>query len=169
LIELPSLPVPIRPRRRRYWLPLTAAASAAALLLFLRVGQTTSPSARVRVKGGELALELVREHAGSTGLDPGRFASGDRFQVRVSCPPGAPMYWDVIVYQRGEHYFPLDASAPLTCANALTLPGAFSLDGTDDARVCVVIQHAQPFDRERLTAADDAALPGACAVIKPTP
>jgi hypothetical protein len=33
----------------------------------------------------------------------------------------------------------------------------------------VVIQHAQPFDRERLAAADEAALPGACAVIKPTP
>jgi hypothetical protein len=148
-----------------------AAASAAALLLVLRLAETTSPSARVRIKGGELALEIVREHAGGTGLDPGQITGGDRFQIRVSCPAGAAMYWDVIIFQAGKRYFSLAAATRLTCANAITLPGAFSLDGADEARVCVVMQRAEPFARDRLAHVDETALPEAraCAVIKPAP
>jgi len=152
-IELPPLPVRLSAARQRRglrlriaraWPQLAAAALAAATaMLLLRLRSVELEPAlsaqRVRVKGGELAIELVREHAATIAADPEQFAQGDRFQVRVSCPPGEPRHWDVVVFQAGELFFPLRPEAQLECRNGVTLPGAFALDGSAPASVCVIV------------------------------
>ena len=134
---------------------LTAAlAIAVALALWARPQReqaTGLPPARVAIKGGELALELVREHAGTLFVDPSHFARGDRLQVRVSCPAGQTLRWDLVVFQAGHAYFPLTPVAPLACANGSTLPGAFMIDGTAPADVCVVVAAGAAIERTRLT------------------
>ena len=161
-VTLLPLPVSIKPLRARATLRVwqrTAAASvlaAAALLLFLRdpasSGLTASREhARRSTKGGELAIVLVREHAGDLALDATRFADGDRFEVQVSCPPAEAPHWDLVVFQGGEEFFPLQPSEPLHCANHVTLPGAFSLTGRQSARVCVVLNAHAAIDRARLS------------------
>jgi hypothetical protein len=165
-VALLPLPVSIKPLRKppraratlRVW-QRTAAASvlaAAALMLFLRdppsSGLTASRQHAGRsTKGGELAIVLVREHAGDLALDATRFAGGDRFEVQVSCPPAETPHWDLVVFQGGETFFPLQPSEPLHCANHVTLPGAFSLTGRQSARVCVVLDANAAIDRARLS------------------
>ena len=150
IAPLPDLPLTAakEPRRFGTWPQLTAAlAMAAAVLLWLRGpgNDPALPPARVAIKGGgELALQLVREHAGALAVDPNRFAPDDRFQARISCPPGQ-VYWELVVFQGGEAFFPLAPAATLHCANGVTLPMAFALDGSEPADVCVVIHaSAQP-------------------------
>lgn len=170
---LPVLPLSaanVRPRLGP-WSQLTAAlALAAAVLLWLRAPNTDSalPPARVAIKGGgELALELVREHAGSLAVDPSRFAPEDRFQARVSCPPGK-VYWELVVFQAGQAFFPLSPAAPLQCANAVTLPMAFALDGTEPADVCVVIDpNLQPARSQLSTPLTLPARSAACTTVSP--
>jgi hypothetical protein len=164
-IELLPLPLPVTPARERRdfrthvaraWPQLTAAAIAAAGVMVMLWSRTPEleprlPAQRVRIKGGELAIELVREHAEMIATDPTQFAPGDRFQVRVSCPPGEPRYWDVVVFQAGELFFPLRPEARLDCRNGVTLAGAFVLDGTASASVCVILDERSPLNRARLT------------------
>jgi hypothetical protein len=153
VIELPALPAPIEQRikrKTRNWTgPLTLVAAAAAALIFAWIPKDIrQPAARVHIKGGELAIELVREHAGALANDPLVFAPGDRFEVRLSCPPQQRVYWDVAVFQGRDVYFPLQPEAALSCANGITLPGAFELSGSMPASVCVQIE-SHPLDRER--------------------
>ena len=161
--QLLPLPVSIAHVRRRSW-PLPAAGSllavAAALLLFVRdtrgpalVSGATQPAAANHTKGGELAVQLWREHDGSVVPDATTFSPGDRFEVRVSCAPDDTPHWDLVVFQGGEKFFPLQPVARLHCANHVTLPGAFSLTGTDSARVCVVLNADDSIDRTRLSQA----------------
>jgi hypothetical protein len=176
-LSLPSrVPVPRqrdtwRAAARRAWPQLTAAALsiAALLVIWLRgpeLDQPRLPLARVHIKGGELALSLVREHAGTLAVEPRRFAAGDRFQVRVSCPPGEALYWDVLVLQGGEAFFPLTPRARLQCGNGITLPGAFQLDGAEPASVCVVVQPTAALDRARVVREAARALPAATACVE---
>ena len=148
-------------------------ALAAGALLALRVlpdaargpsGEHGAPA----VKGGELAFELVRERAGDVARDPATFADGDRFAVLATCPPPAAPYWQLVVYQAGEAFFPLEPVEPLRCGNAVQLPGAFTLDGTAPARVCLVLSDA-PLPRSALASSAPEALPAAhaCKVISP--
>jgi hypothetical protein len=171
-IELLPLPVPIRSVKPRVLWPLTLAASglamAAALLLFMRGTQNIDlarPGLGVHAKGGELAIELVREHAGNSAQEPTSFADGDRFEVRVTCPPEDAPRWDLVVFQGGKTFFPLQPVAPLRCANRVTLPGAFTLTGGQSTRVCVVLDTRGPVDRARLVQGLPAA--SACAVLNP--
>ncbi|HKP56653.1 MAG TPA: hypothetical protein VJV78_08035 [Polyangiales bacterium] len=179
-IELAPLPVPLpatrvrRPWAGRVWPQLTAAAALAATVLLVILARGPEPSpprlppAHVRVKGGELALQLVREHAGTIAADATRFSAGDRFQVRVSCPPPAVVHWDVLVLQAGEIFFPFTPSSQLQCANGVTLPGAFVLDGREPANVCVILQSDEPLDRAQLARNVAGSLPGmaACSEIR---
>jgi Putative zinc-finger len=162
VIELLPLPALIRQqspswgaRVRRYWPQLTAAAAIAAAVTLWpgsdRDPETPAlPPARVAIKGGELALELLRERAGTVTAGAERFAAGDRFQVRVSCPPGSAVHWDLVVFQADQVFFPLTPSALLSCANGVTLPGAFTLDGAAAADTCVIMAASAAPDRSRL-------------------
>lgn len=44
----------------------------------------------IAVKGGDVAVEFVRERDGSVAWEPTSFARGGRFKVVVTCPP--PMH-----------------------------------------------------------------------------
>jgi anti-sigma factor RsiW len=147
-----------RPASRWRWsfvgLGFASAAAAAAVALVLlhgpgapRLDQPWPPS-RVAVKGGEVAIALVRERAGATVQEPTTFAAGDRFKVLVTCPPGEEVV-DVVVHQGGTAAFPFPAPQRVSCANLVPLPGAFTLTGRDPARVCLVASPA-PLARDRI-------------------
>jgi hypothetical protein len=176
VIELPVLPValPTRARARsRTWpLALVVAAAALGLVLLPQLSQLNRPpAARVRIKGGELAIALVREHQAALANEASVFAAGDRFEVRVSCPAELRAHWDVVVFQAGQAFFPLQPEAPLRCANGVTLPGAFALTGSAAVSVCVQIDPAKPVEREPLRRDGPRALSpaSACTALTPAP
>lgn len=148
-LVLPPLPAVVRqlPARKASWLRRSVAAAgafalAAAALLMLRPTDEAlrTPASRVRVKGGDLAIELVRRSAQGVPADSARFSEGDAFKVLLTCPPLAvPQRLDVVVYQDGHAYFPLAASEIEACGNRRNLDGAFGLSGASEARVCVAI------------------------------
>jgi hypothetical protein len=165
-MALPPLPIERGPRASvetkalpRGWLPLgpwpwrvaLAGGALAALALLLWPSTQTDPEdfhalppARIRIKGGDVSLGLVREHAGSIALDPDRFATDDRFKVLLTCPPGSEWHWELVVWQAGAVSFPLErGSSP--CGNRLALPGAFRLTAAVPAQVCLLLSdHALP-------------------------
>lgn len=174
VMALRALPRPLRAPSRPKLPPVgssflwaTAAAAAAALMLWLRPAPEAPPRrpARVAIKGGELALALTREHRGQLAREATRFEPADRFQALVSCPPSDPWHWQLLVRQADETYFPLIPAEPLTCANAVTLPGAFSLDGAANVQVCVVLSRDR-IDSEQLK---QAPLPAESACVELTP
>jgi hypothetical protein len=157
--ELPSLPVvvAVRPRRRAHlgralgFGGLALAAAAALLLILLpRTSELEPPGPRLRIKGGELALSLVRLHQGSTAHAATHFAPDDRFKVQLTCPPDLHGAALVAVFQAGQVFFPLPPHALTDCGNLRGLPGAFSLDGDEPAVVCVVVERAGAIDRRAL-------------------
>jgi hypothetical protein len=180
VIELPALPLQLAPKARqraqtKAWTWPLGLVAVAAALLFAPLSPLSKnarpPAARVRIKGGELAIALVREHASALANDPSVFAPGDRFEVRVSCPPALQAHWDVVVFQAGEAFFPLQPEAALHCANGVTLPGAFELSGSAAASVCVQIDVSHAIDRERVRRAGPAALAAssACSALTAAP
>jgi hypothetical protein len=179
-LPLPELPVRVpAPIRRPVWgrARFVAAASAitaaaAAAVLMLRSSPGLEPPRRVlAIKGGELAIGLVRERAGAIAREPSQFAPGDRFKVLLTCPPPLRPHVDVVVFQGEQAFFPLQPAELAACGNALALPGAFALDGAEDALVCAVVSDAGPVDRAALSAGGVAALPAlsVCAPIAPAP
>ena len=167
-IALPPLPQTAAPRTPwwRTWPTWTGAAVAAAALLLVIVLRPDGsghragalPGPRVAYKGGELAIDLVRERGGDASLDPTHYADGDRFAVLVTCPPG-DRWIDVVVTQDGRRDFPI-AAARVACGNRIDA-GAFRLTGDTPASVCVIAGDERPPRN---------ALPGdgaACALIRP--
>jgi hypothetical protein len=145
-IALPA-PPPIEVRARRAWwswaIPAFGLAVAAAILLVVvRPRDAAAPREDVAlVKGvGEVVLGVVRERAGAITEDARTFATGDRWKVVVTCPPGAQAWIDVGVVEDGAHTadHPL-APAQLACGNRVVVPGAFYLTGTRANRVCVTV------------------------------
>lgn len=143
--ELPPLPLPAAKPRARWswrwpafwgWASL-GVASAAALLMVLRPEQV--PAARLRAKGGEFALELVRLDADGQQRDASKFSASDRFKVLLTCPPNWRGHAQLAIYQAGQAYFPLPDEHIDTCGNRLNLPGAFQLDGASPVTVCVAL------------------------------
>lgn len=139
------------------------AAAAAALLAVLFIGpQPTDPPTRpgrVAIKGGDLAISLVRKRGQQVTHDPATFAPGDAFKVEATSPPlGTARRWEVVVFQGDEVSFPLTPRGPLAGGNREPLPGAFSLTGRAAAQVCLVVG-AAPVDRQRLRSQGMAALP----------
>lgn len=156
--------------RRHVALMLSAAAVFGAALLYFRAprheeANSPIPPPRIAIKGGELAIELVRERDGVQRFDPEHFQLRDRFRVRITCPPGLAARWEVIVFQGGEASFPLEP-APLTCGNAVALPGAFVLTENEPATVCLVLD---PPARDALRATRATELPGTlvCRTLQP--
>lgn len=135
----------------RRW-PVFAVAVAAAVGVVV-IGLRPTPT----VKGGEFAVQVVRDRDGVLDPHPGSVVAGDRFVVRLTCPPGSRPF-DLVVFQDGEAFFPIDRGEPVVCGNAVPLPGGFRVDSGSPLTVCVVVD-ALP-DRARLAAGPDAA--GAC-------
>lgn len=137
--------------RKRMWmgsqLAGALAMAAAALLMVRTLGSPSerAPAERISVKGGDVAIELVRKRGELVVSDARAFADGDAFKVLLTCPPPLSPHFDVVVYQGGQAYFPLEAGALSSCGNRRTLSGAFSLDGPHDALVCIALsEHGAP-------------------------
>jgi len=144
LIELRSAARRVRTRRlMSFGAGISGAlAMAAAALLVLRPAverqSADVPPARFGIKGGDVAVELVRKHQGALADDAAVFADGDVFKVLVTCPPPLAPHFDVVVYQDGRAYFPLSSGTLESCGNRRALSGAFTLDGAE-AVVCVAL------------------------------
>jgi Putative zinc-finger len=107
----------------------------------------TSPG----IKGGDVAISLVRERDGAIDHDARTFTARDRWKVLVTCPSERLLFWDVIVVAGATPSFPLSPGAPIACGNHVPLPGAFHIDGSGPAQVCLVLAD-DPLDRARLSA-----------------
>lgn len=149
--ELPPLPaiLPARSRRTRR-LGLLASALAAALALTLVVLREDAQLTHTRrvsdgVKGGEVSLLL---HGESSGHAPRSFAQGERFKALATCPPWFRAPLALLVFQGGERYAPLGRARALACGNHVPLAGAFSLEGTQPAIVCLTWSPAAESARE---------------------
>ena len=146
-----------------------ALAAAAVLLLWLRApGDDRAPGRRVRVKGaGVVVLTLVRERAGAVTFDPPDVEARDRWKTQLTCDRAAPLWTDVVVYQRGQASFPLPPQ-PITCGNAVAVPGAFRItDG--GATICVALGDRAP-DRAQLARGSSAAgAPLVCGTVTAAP
>jgi hypothetical protein len=138
---LPPLTAPTdRPPRRPRWVwglaPL-ALAAAALVAVVVNPWEDRPDHPPDRVKGGDLALTLVRLRDGVQTAAPAEVAAGDRLALRLTCPPG-PTAVDVVVVHGGEVGFPIPA-AVVECGNQVPVPGAFSVDGAGRLVVCVAV------------------------------
>ena len=163
-LPLPARVRPAAPRRRSVVAPVVIgagilAAAAAAVLWIAPSADPRIPGPHTGIKGGELALQLVRLHAGSTGHDPARFTPGDRFKVQLTCPPGLRGRAHVVVLQAGAAFAPLEPYPLTDCGNLRTWPGAFALDGEAPVTVCVALAADVPPDLGALAKRGTAALP----------
>jgi len=129
-----------------------------------------APATLAGVKGGDVAVELVRERQGTVQHGATRFAAGDRWKALVTCPRDRLLFWDLAVVDgTGPPSFPLPPSAPLACGNHVALPGAFRIDAAGPAEVCVLLSD-DPVDRgaaSRALAAPGASKPGMCVTLWP--
>jgi hypothetical protein len=120
---------------------MTLLAAAAALLLYVIARPSEQvdgmPAARFHTKGGDVAMELVRERAGGVTMHPATFGDADHFKVMLTCPPSMAGRFEVMVFQGTDVFRPLSPLEPVACGNGVPLPGAFALDGTLPSTVCV--------------------------------
>ena len=149
----------------RIWAP---AGIAALLALFLIARPKALDDAHMDrtlagLKGGGVALSLVRERDGAVDHGATTFAGRDHWKALVTCPAARVMFWDVVVLDGATATFPLAPSAPLACGNRVPMPGAFRLDGDQPLEVCLLLA-ADPIDRARVTAHDERAT---CVLLRP--
>ena len=137
------------------WL-LAPAALAVGALLVLRLPAPGLPAAEIQVKGGTLAVELVRERGGALSTDPRSYTPGDRIQVRTTCPPGAAV--EVVVFEAGRPSFPLPTPA---CGNGV-VAGAIRLTGSGPVAICVV----EDRPRNSIAGLEDLGAAAACVDLK---
>lgn len=134
VVALPPLAVP--ERRRTWWklaLPIGGALVAAAILLLVLRPKAPAVDNELNVKGlGDVIVDVVRERGGVVRDDVRTFAPGDRWKVIVTCATSGAATVEVDV--DGDHPLP---RATLVCGNRIALPGAFTLTGSGDQRVCV--------------------------------
>jgi hypothetical protein len=123
-------------RLRWLWPAPLATAAVLVLLILLRPREQDAPHEPPRIKGGDIALTLVREHDGVTSEQPDSFGPDDRFKARLTCTPGMEGTWDLAVFQAGRVFFPLQSFAVGSCGNDLPIEGAFALDGNEPATIC---------------------------------
>ena len=167
---LPALPPPGSGRwfpwgRRQAFVVATAAAAAFALVIGLRprdqprIGQPPTAARVVATKGGDVAIELVRERDGSVAWEPTSFTPGDRFKLLVTCPPPLQLHADIVVLQSDGPAFPGDP-ALIACGNRVPVLPAFRITGPGPATVCVAFDPSGPPSRAALSDGDMAAMPG---------
>lgn len=141
---MPDLVVPSR-RPPWGWLSVGGLALAALALGVLRAGPDVQhlPGPERRVKGGELAVGLVRERDGAVQENPWGYRSGDQLRVRVTCPPG-PREVRLEV-REGELAPQVLAEGWLDCRNQVPVGDPFVLTGHRDVAVCVTLDpHGAP-------------------------
>lgn len=116
----------------------TLSAAAALLLVFLRdpARDASGPSAPEPsgIKGADVALRLISDHQGSAPLT---FGAGERFKLEVTCPPKLSHKLRLLVRQGGELFEPVPRAATFACGNLVPWPGAFALEGSEPADVCI--------------------------------
>lgn len=158
-------------RGRRQAFVAATAVAAFALVVALRpreqprVGQPRIVT--VAVKGGDVAIEVVRERDGSVAWEPTSFARGDRFKVLVTCPPPMQLHADLVVVQTDGPAFP-GAPALIACGNRVPVLPAFRITGPGPATVCVALDPSAPPPRAGLSRGDVAAAgAGACLHLDP--
>jgi hypothetical protein len=167
----PGVPRRLRDALRSPW-PTLVFATAAAFVLYGSMRSATqpdgAPSSRFRVKGGEVAIELVRERRGVVSEGPVSFAEGDRFKVRLTCPPSMTDTFEVLVIQEQDVSRPLAPLGAVACGNGVPLAGAFSLTGSVPSSVCVAWGRAAALEG-RLGNAQLASLHGSavCTTLRP--
>jgi hypothetical protein len=154
VVALRPLAVPAAKRRPWIWLALPALAAAAAVLVL--VLRPERPENIIDVKGvGEVILGVVRERQGAISFDARSYVATDRWKVILTCPPRASAWIEVSVADGITVDHPL-APAQLVCGNEIAVPGAFTITGAKQNRVCATI------------AATQGAPPGvACVVLSP--
>ena len=135
LEPMPELPVVLPERRSRGGVLALAAAAVLVAVAMPRSGEL--PGATVAYKGGELALEVVRERDGALSRGATTYRDGDRLAVELSCPPGEAD-WALVVWQGDERVEPFDSSAPLVCGNGVAL-GAIEVSGPGEITICAVL------------------------------
>ncbi len=165
LLALPTTGA--RQRRRPHWPVLGVAASAFAVILLVALRPTKHdwhPSRVIHSKGGDVALDLVRERQGSVALAPTSFADQDRFKALVTCPPPVQPFVDLVVFQDREASFPGEP-AVIACGNRVPYPQAFRITGHSPATVCIVVDDSAPPDRRRLASARPADLGATAACV----
>ncbi len=156
LAPVHTLPSKSKQQTGRYPLAALTLAAAAALLALLQKPEAGPVAVQVpesphnHVKGGELSLSLVSQQG---TLNPERFAQGESFKVLVTCPPHFEEELRLFIFQGGARYEPL-APVQLECGNQVPWPGAFSLDGSEPATICVSAnpKHANAWTQEALGA-----------------
>ncbi len=130
------------------------AATCAFLLWIYNPSQPFEPykprPARMRVKGGTLALRLVRQRGNAQSTERQSFRPGDRFKLLVTSPPERGPAFAVVVYQDQKAYFPIALSQPPAYGNRIPLPGAVALDGDAPAEICVAFGESDILARQRL-------------------
>lgn len=171
---LPPLPLPdaspAQPWYRRLSILLPAVAgpvlvaTVALILVLPPVISPELPGPRVAYKGGELAIDLVRERAGAIKQSPKAYKDGDRFELLVTTPPGQHT-WDLVVLQQGQAFFPLEPGS--VSGGNRQVVGAFVLTGPGAADVCVVVGEDLPARSElEARGAEALAEDAACVTLK---
>jgi anti-sigma-K factor RskA len=177
--EVPAPESPLAKRRRlrdalRSPWPTLLLAAAAAFFLYVSIHPTNQPDGAppprlLHVKGGDVSIELVRERHGVVTPNPVSFAEGDRFKVKLTCPPSMTKdTFEVLVIQAQDASRPLAPLGAVACGNGVALPGAFSLTGAARTSVCVAWGGTAQTDG-RLGSKELAALRGSavCATLRP--
>jgi hypothetical protein len=132
-----------RPRPR--WFALAVGLTLVASVFVLRPREHARVGAPrlVAIKGGDVAVELVREHDGSIAWEPTSFATGDRFKLLVTCAPPLQVHADIVVVQSDGPTF-VGAPALVACGNRVPVLPAFRITGPGAARVCVLLDPTSP-------------------------
>jgi hypothetical protein len=152
---------------RTSW-PVWAGLASAAAVLLLLVRPDAHPPARVQVKGGDFALELVRLDRHGRVQSPTRFGEGDRFKALVTCPPGWRGFAGLIVFQGEQRYEPLAARRLDDCGNRRTLEGSFAIDGRERALVCTSFANSESEWRRQVDASAAPPRGSVCTSLEPT-
>lgn len=131
-----------------------AAAAAAAIALLMVQRDAPGPGMPGRtalVKGGDVAIDVVRLRGAAVTHGARTHRDGDRFKVLFTCPASSEMFVDVAVFEDGGVAWPLRASK-LACGNRVPLGGAFATTGSRPMHVCVVYDFRAPPQRSQLSA-----------------
>ncbi len=146
LTPRPRAPKPSPWPRRVALVTSTLAAAAAVVFAVWPRGQgdPVAPRPDIRVRGGDVALVVLREHLGEVVENPEVFGAPDRFRVAITCPPGHDTHARVFVVQGDEAALALETGADFRCGNRVALDGAFRITGGGEAHVCVVFADPPP-------------------------
>lgn len=117
---------------------------------FQPVAPHTTRPALMRVKGGTLSLQLVRQRDNAQSSKQQSFRPGDRFKLLLTSPPKLGSAIAVVVYQDQRAYFPLALSQPPVYGNHIPLPGSIALDGDAPADICVAVGGSNEIAQHRL-------------------